>query len=590
MIVADFDSYTVVYSTNFNQLRLYSKSSENFYYWLTPLSRIDNAEQPDKTLALGQLEVISNTSEKTIVRFIHQSNIWQNKCSYYIFTAAGIEHYMEITGKGTIDRLHFGLGLFDNRIVGSTPGFDGFIPGCPNFLGKKRFFITEYFSINVTNETSHWGLALNSGPLFYCFYKENVPNVIWSGIIAPPGTNIFSSFDYNCKHSDISTEPDNILNTQSWSLAYNNHLTVDGSWESPHLFIGFANDFDESLNEYCSMLTNKGAVNGNSTPKADWWMKPIFCGWHEQVAIAKQNSVLSKMSQEELETSVESVDQCTQKNYEHFVNIIKEKNIPIGTIIIDAKWQQKDACFVENNIKWPNMRRFIDSCHADGLKVVLWLQAWGLEGLSLDECILENGQPICMDPTSPKYQERLERGMQYTLSSDLNCLNADGFKIDYTNRIPIGPHIKTYDDIYGFELQHYYLEFLYKNAKQIKSDAMVSLFIANPYFRDVCDIIRLGDYYSAYGRPVDTMLQRAQVARIAMCDKPIDTDGTFTFSMENNFFKEFYIQADIGIPTLYQVENVFQHRAFNQFYLSKFDDKHYDAINKILNNYNESLY
>lgn len=83
----------------------------------------------------------------------------------------------------------------------------------------------------------------------------------------------------------------------------------------------------------------------------------------------------------------------------------------LGTIIIDAKWQKEFALHLVNKQKWPDMRGFIDYCHSSGIKVLLWLQAWTIGGLSDELCIKNNGKAVCMDPPNPDYREIMEKGV-----------------------------------------------------------------------------------------------------------------------------------------------------------------------------------
>lgn len=579
-----YKNYRAGYSKVFQQFRIYSSICDNFYYWLTPLSRVDTLKQVDITHGSPVIQVLYRRKGICKVCITSRSSIWKSKKSFYIFTPEGIEHYIEIQGSGILDRLYFCMGLLDGMVIGSIPGFDSFIPGCPNFLTKKEFFSNEYFSNKVANEPTHWGLALNSGPLIYIFSKENVKQRMWAGLVVKKGENTFDCFDFNYKTKEVLTTNDGIINAQSFSLGYFGNLSVKDVWESPHLFFGFARDKGECMKDYCRLLEKRKSIQLPVKKKTFiWWHKPIFCGWHEQVALGeKKEQALSRVR---LESGRTIMDECTQDNHEKWLRIVQRHKIPVGTIIIDAKWQKEFAGFEVDTRKWHDMRGFIDRCHAQGIKVVLWILAWSKEGLGKNECILKDNKPVAMDPTSPNYRKRLEDGITYMLSPKNGCLNADGLKIDGTNQIPVDYNVKVFGDIHGFELQHYYLDIIYKQAKKVKKDALISLYTASPYFRDVCDMVRVGDLYTTYGRSVDTLIERAEVLKIAMSQKPLDTDGNFRFSMEEDFLKELKEQVKLGIPTIYQAEYLFQHRAFNKPVIRKFSNEDYSKIRKIFNDY-----
>jgi len=584
-----YPNYHLRFSPVFKQFRVYSALSDNFYYWMSLFSRVDKVGAADISLEIPRIKILSQKREELRLVILTKSNLWKKKETFYIFRPDGLEYYIRVKGKGVIDRVYFFMGILQNMVIGSIPGFDYYSPCCPNFLGKKHFSPDEYFSINVGLETTYWGPALNSGPFLYTFFKEGVKQCFSAGLIAKREENIFQCFDFNHKPKEVLDTHSNIVNTQSFSIGYFGKLKIDGEWESPHLIFQFGKSKKDCLKKYCQLLESRGAIpQAKKSRIYKWWLKPIFCGWHEQVAIGKKREK-EEASKEELESANYIMDECTQKNHEEWLGIMLKNKIPIGTVIIDAKWQKKFATFEVDKSKWSDMRGFIDGCHQKGIKVLLWIQAWSKEGLVKRECIHKEGVSVSMDPTSPEYQRRLEQGIEYMLSASPDCLNADGLKIDGTATIPVDYKIKTYLDMYGFELQHYYLSVIYKKAKSVKKDALISVYIANPYFRDVCDMVRLGDLYSVYGRPVDTLMERAEVVKISMKTKLIDTDGNFRFSMEDNFLKELEEQVRIGIPTIYQAKNLIHRRTFNSPVFRTFRTADYQKIKEVLDRYKHSL-
>ncbi len=583
--------YKYHYSEDFEQFRISFEKDKNFYYWFTPLCRVDTISASDKTIGTPTIKKIEDEPGNTVFEIDFKSTVWQEKKAYMRFANDGVEYFVKVKGKGVIDRIYYFTGIIDEKLFGSVPGFDSFIPGCTNFLTKKELFTNEFFSISVNNDTTHWGHSLCSGPFIYMFSRYESKMKIWAGLLAEKGRNSFDSFDFNHKPPEMERESESILNTQSFSVNYSGHLSVDGEWKSPSLFIGFSKNKISAIKDYCLLLEKKNAI-----PEADsgkvrnvWHWNPIFCGWHEQVALGRMKMKVKTFSKEELEGGSFIMDECTQKNYEKWNDILRENKIPFGTLIVDAKWQKELALFNVDERKWPDMRGFIDSCHGRGIKVLLWIQAWTMEGLDPSLCIKKDGIPVSMDPSNPKYRKILEDGVEHILSSAPGNLNADGLKIDGTCGIPSGKGVKNFGDVYGFELQHLYTEIIYRKALAIKKDALVSLYIANPYFRDVCNMVRLGDLYTVYGRPIDTLRERADIVKSAMKGKPIDTDGNLRFSIEDNYMMELDEQLDVGIPCIYQAENLYQHRSFVKAVFRKFTKHDYNAIRNIFGKYIESI-
>jgi len=577
------ENYKYHYSENFEQFRIHLAEDRNFYYWFTPLCRVDVINAVDKTVETPTIKKIEDEKGNTVFEIDFKSTAWQEKKAYLIFGKDSVEYFVKVRGRGVIDRIYYFTGIIDEQLFGSVPGFDTFIPGCTNFLTKKELFTNEFFSISANNDPTHWGHSLCSGPFMYMFSRHESEMKIWGGLLVEKGCHTFDSFDFNHKPPEMEHESESILNTQSFSINYSGHLRVDGEWQSPSLFIGFSKNKLSAIEDYCRLLEKKKAI-----PKADsgkikypWHRKPIFCGWHEQLSLARMKMNAKILSKEQLERGSFIMDESTQENHEKWIDVLCENRIPFGTLIVDAKWQKELALFNVDKRKWPDMRGFIDSCHARGIKVLLWIQAWTMEGLDENVCIKKDGKPVAMDPTNPEYRKILEDGVEHMLSSAPCGLNADGLKIDGTDGIPCGRGVKNFGDVYGFELQHIYTEIIYKKALAIKKDALISLYIANPYFRDVCNMVRIGDLYTVYGRPLDALYERADVVKTAMKGKPIDTDGNLRFSIEDDYMMELDEQIAIGIPCIYQAENLYQHRSFVKPVFRKFTKHDYNAIRNV---------
>lgn len=581
-------SYSIRYSHAFGQIRLEVPDSRELGFRLASIARMDADGKADITHRVGSPRVTRNRGITHLV-FSQSSSLWKKRELIFLCSPDKLECYLRIQGRGTLDRLYFFTGLVDGQVIGSVPGFDFYCAANPNFLAKTRYAPNEYHSVSVGHDGTYWAPALASGALHYTFSRERGNKWLSCGLATEPGENRFDAFDFNFKSDEISRAQDNVVNTQSFSIAYNGHKRVDGEWESPRLVFQFASSQSACLKKYCRMLEERRLVpprRRRQEPR--WWRRPIFCGWHEQCALAIRSQVARGLPAV-LSESQGAMSTCTQANHERWLRMIKRHRLPIGTLIIDAKWQTKLDNFEVNKRLFPDLRRFIDRCHSQDIKVLLWVQAWGLEGAAAGHCIKLNGKPVAPDPTHPIFRKQLEEGIHRSLSAEPGCLNADGLKIDGLSVCPAGVGLKTHGDIYGFELQRYYLELVYSAAKAAKSDALVSIFAANPYFHDVCDMVRLGDLYTVYGSPVETSRDRANVYQITMPDIPVDTDGWFRFSVDENPVAEFSEQVKFGIPCLYQIEQLYQHRPFVPASLRKFTNQDYRRMRTELTRYCSGL-
>lgn len=68
---------------------------------------------------------------------------------------------------------------------------------------------------------------------------------------------------------------------------------------------------------------------------------PIFCGWAEKTAMCEPGLAAS--------------DTATQANYERWLAEAERRGIPLGTVVIDDKWQSRYGTFEVDTAKWPDM-------------------------------------------------------------------------------------------------------------------------------------------------------------------------------------------------------------------------------------------
>jgi hypothetical protein len=132
--------------------------------------------------------------------------------------------------------------------------------------------------------------------------------------------------------------------------------------------------------------------------------------------------------------------------------------------------------------------------------------------------------------------------------------DADGFKIDFTARIPAGPNLNISGNTWGLELMRLYLSILYSEAKRIKPDALIMTHTPHPYLEDVVDMIRLNDINR--GRDVnESMIHRDRVAAIACPNVIIDTDN---WPMPDKAAWRAYtrLQPELGVASLYYVTHI----------------------------------
>ena len=246
-------------------------------------------------------------------------------------------------------------------------------------------------------------------------------------------------------------------------------------------------------------------------------------------------------------------DYASQSLYEEFLRTLEERNLSPGTVVIDDKWQRTYGQNEADPDKWPNLPGFVAAQHAAGRRVLLWLKAWDPEGVPAGECITNaGGLPIAVDPTNPAFEARLRAAVRRMLSP--GGYDADGFKIDFTARIPSGPAIRLHGDLWGLELMKHYLWIIHDEAKATKPDALIIAHTTHPYLAGVVDMIRLNDI-NVDRNVLAAMTHRARVARIACPEALIDADNWPIPDLAT--WREYVrLQPALGVPSLYYASHI----------------------------------
>lgn len=273
--------------------------------------------------------------------------------------------------------------------------------------------------------------------------------------------------------------------------------------------------------------------------------------------------------------SGDSHQYCTQSNYEHFLAHLEAHEVNPGTVIIDSKWQAFYGDPYPDRGKWPDLRDFVEKQHRKGCRVLLWICPWVSEGVPVEECITGPGlgvQPdgpgqvrdrfgkdpwkTINDPTNPTYQERLQRAIHRLLSPEEGGANVDGFKVDYSSISPMPPGMQVHGKIWGIELVRQAHANIYQAAKEAKSDALVETQCCTPYFRDVCDMLRLNDMFpTGLNSQVPIMRMRGKVAHLTNPGWLIDTDN-LPMPSRTRWREYTQAQPSVGLPALYYAESI----------------------------------
>lgn len=329
-------------------------------------------------------------------------------------------------------------------------------------------------------------------------------------------------------------------------LPYEGHTRVEGEWRSPVFVLRPVASALDAVTSHRDDLIAHGFAPAEGPVVEDWWFEPIFCGWGAQVARG----------------GAPAPDLCSQELYDEFLAILRGAGLEPGTIVVDDRWQAEYGTAEPDLSTWPDLRGWIADRHAEGRRVLLWFKAWDPAGLPADECVTDAaGRSIAADPGSPAYRARLRDIISRLLGPD--GLDADGFKLDFTQRAPSGQSMRTApggEGLWGVAMLHRLIAEIYDAAKAAKSDALVITHTVHPSFGGVTDMIRTNDVLEndAAGNPVSVARQlraRHAIASRALPHHPIDTDQ-WPMPGKDEWLDYARVQATLGVPALYYLERV----------------------------------
>jgi hypothetical protein len=325
------------------------------------------------------------------------------------------------------------------------------------------------------------------------------------------------------------------------------------------------------LATYRADLIERGwALDRPAVEPAGWWAEPIFCGWGAQCAAApipgepmSHPYYLSELGPAVVPPGMPvAFDLARQDRYDDWLDRLARHGVVPGTVVVDDRWQLAYGSGEPDPAHWPDLRSWIAERHAAGQRVLLWWKAWDPTGLPTGECLTDpSGTPVAVDPGSPAYLEHLSAIVARLLGAD--GLDADGFKIDFTQRAPAGGGLRRAASpgaVWGIAALHHMLQTLYRAAKAAKPDALVVTHTPHPGFADVCDMIRLNDVLErdpagAVVPAVDQLAFRHAVVRAALPHHLVDTDQ-WPIADVAQWRAYVTAQSRLGVPALYYATRI----------------------------------
>ena len=501
-------------------------------------SSIHSLQGRDDTTRIGKWEMAQQPGVTTFV-LRAESSLWKAKTYRFRCSPQRFTYDVEVEGDGQLAEVNYFGGYYSAQPRWGS----GFFWSGQHFLSgfnpEPNADEMAYFPAEANTHIDLMGVPLPGRkdwfftPAPFCFVMQAPQGWLSLGVETEPGQNRFTEYGYHGR-----------LEAFHLSFAYDGQTTVKGSYRLPAIGFDFAEDEYTALEKHVeassALQPLSVQVSQPDRKQVEWWQTPIFCGWGSQFHLASSQGGRAP-------------DYSRQAIYEGFLRALDAADLNPGIIVLDDKWQSTYGENCADESKWPDLSVFIAGQHALGRKVLLWLKAWDTEGLPVQECITNAaGLPIACDPSNPAYERRLRASVWRMISP--RGYDADGFKIDFTARIPAGPGLKLFGDTWGLELMHHYLFILHSEAKRIKPEALIMSHTPHPYLQDVVDMIRLNDL-NPRKEINPAMIRRARVASIACPHAVIDTDN---WQMPNKAAWRAYtsLQPELGIPSLYYATHI----------------------------------
>lgn len=303
--------------------------------------------------------------------------------------------------------------------------------------------------------------------------------------------------------------------------------------------------------------------DGLAVPNEQWepeWAGPIYCFFSDQMYEYQTDRDTEAMLGEMTMTE----NYCNDAFLQTCLDFLAEHAVPYRMVIIDYGWFVMNGEWRPNTARFKDFKATIRKLQQMGKKVLLWYAPYFNAEASTNfkshpetAVMKRDGTPLVnirfgtevnymSDFTHPAMRELCRRDLAYMLGPD--GLNADGIKIDCTNRPPTVENV-FHDPAWGTgELFHYKAsKFIYDAAKTIKPNCCINATAGNPFFNRTFDLHRLHD---GMEYNLDAYEERAWAAwfcRAGISDLD-DWPSYDLFTVRANLRKIAY-----GAPSLYAV-------------------------------------
>jgi len=516
---------------------------------LSALSAVHTVDARDETVSVGA-PVVTRDGDVVVVEVPAVSTVWRQRRLVLRCTAEAVELRTDVIGEGRVSEL-VQFGGSARLPTGASGTFRSSIDARSLFVPTP----TEPVAfVRPAAASAQLGIVGDADPGRVHGIFSPPPLVLAFGRRHPEGPTIptggpwlaLSIRDHVDRLRFTSLRYEALDGGFTLNATYGGHTVVGGAWSSPAVVLRHVPEALDAISFHRDDLIRHGYATEHRPDTVEWWREPIFCGWGAQVA--RGTAPAPELSRQEV--------------YDELLGVLRDAELDPGTVVIDDRWQAAYGTADPDPAAWPDMRGWIAGRHAEGRRVLLWWKAWDPTGLPAEECILDGaGVPVAADPGSAAYRARLTRIVERLLGPQ--GLDADGFKVDFTQRAPEGQSFRSAPDsdgVWGIAALHRLVGDLHRAAKAIKPDALVITHTVHPSFAEVTDMVRTNDVLErdVDGRAVGVVAQlgvRASIVGRALPHHLVDTDQ-WPMPDRSEWLAYAAAQPELGVPALYYVERI----------------------------------
>jgi hypothetical protein len=184
-----------------------------------------------------------------------------------------------------------------------------------------------------------------------------------------------------------------------------------------------------------SLIADGLVMKKHYAPEDRVWRRPWYCTWADQMGIS-QKALAQDQSTTPSCAAIKAV--LTQQFVEKAAKFIRDRDLNIGTIIIDAGWEDYIGDWNLMTDKFPDMRGLVNQLHDWGFQAVLWWAPFftetGAKVLNRPEFApgptRRHNQRV-IDYSRPEVCAWIEEKLETWFGSGTGCWDFDGMKLDF---------------------------------------------------------------------------------------------------------------------------------------------------------------